>query len=622
MPMHTIPQNVTSYEDKIVGIFVGRQFIYLAVGGLTAFILLSTGGGAAVVFRFILAIGIVAFSAAMALAKVNDRGFDVWVASYLKAILGPTEWVWSKHTSIPQTLLASDAGTMSPVKAAPISAIDRRGLNLERKEAFKHYVSGASKDLDPAEQDFLARLNFGEQLPIGANVSVSEPIAPPMLTPANPELPIRTEIATLPLESVPTPSTKPLAPLAQSSRPAFTFTIDGEQKQVAMMHNQRTNRSLSRQLLSGGVISLPVQGKTRLDLDPAYQQELTNLIGYAPAGYAPVYAEAPMMMSADAAQSPATGSTPPSSTPTDPNTSIIQPVNSEPNTTPPQSIAEDIAENTSTVRHKLIIQKEQAPAPNSATTAEASGPAGVSDSSDNGSMQQQLATFEDLAKRAQSQLEQERKAREALEAELQRIQQQGQTLSQQGQQAQQQLTSLQQTSGVSPEQLNQQQSLVEKLKQEEDRSAAFARELIQKMQQGQPSGLPLASPTPTPDAATQLAEPTISTTAMPAPLKKPAIPLDQLPTLTTQANTIHGFVFDLDGQFVEGAVVVIKDDSGEAKRALKTNKLGQFLITTPLNNGRYMVEVDKSGLKIEPLAVELTGQPIKPLMINATATAA
>lgn len=228
-----------------------------------------------------------------------------------------------------------------------------------------------------------------------------------------------------------------------------------------------------------------------------------------------------------------------------------------PTTQTPQSGPSDLAGDGSAAGQPTIdsgsdIASEHTPA--SAPNVPSNDVATAQDAPNEDRMRQQAAHFEDVAKRAQAQL-------------------------------------------------GQQESLADKLRQEEQRSAAFARELLQNMQQ---PARPL----------TPLAQPTVNVPAAPQPL---AVSPESLPALTTEANIINGFVFGADGQFVEGAVVVIKDESGEAKRALKSNKLGQFLVTTPLANGRYVVEVDKKGLSIDTINVELKGQPVLPLVIQAKA---
>jgi len=56
-------------------------------------------------------------------------------------------------------------------------------------------------------------------------------------------------------------------------------------------------------------------------------------------------------------------------------------------------------------------------------------------------------------------------------------------------------------------------------------------------------------------------------------------------------NIVTGAVRDREGKLLENMVVIIKDQDGDPVRALKTNRLGQFAITTPLEIGDYAAEV-------------------------------
>jgi hypothetical protein len=369
-----------------------------------------------------------------------------------------------------------------------------------------------------------------------------------------------------------------------------------------------------------------VRGELQLNLDPAFQQELTNLIGFAPvtAGtYAMAGTDGPL---------PARPTQPSTATdigqPVDTTvSSSVEPVDM-PQTSSPTSSPEPAP------RRKLQIERPVEPMAELTSDITTPVPLAESTSHNDSSpeaedLRRQLANLEDLTRRAQAQLEEERKARQAMEVEVQqqeadtallaqhyqdelaRLQQHTQETASQTQQAQQQLEALQQQAqtepqAVDPAQVQQQQSLVDKLKQEEQRSASFARELIQKMQQPVSSIITPATATVAAPVATAAAEPT-----------PPAIDRTNLPVLASEANVINGFVFDAGGQFIDGAVVVIKDESGEAKRALKSIKLGQFVVTTPLADGHYVVEADKKGFSLAILNVELNGQPVPPLVIQA-----
>lgn len=81
----------------------------------------------------------------------------------------------------------------------------------------------------------------------------------------------------------------------------------------------------------------------------------------------------------------------------------------------------------------------------------------------------------------------------------------------------------------------------------------------------------------------------------------------------SKPNVLWGFVKDDLGKPVVDTVVIIKNFRGEPVRAIKTNALGQFNLTTPLNNGKYLVEVstsNKLGLSFDTLSIEASGNVI------------
>ncbi len=138
---------------------------------------------------------------------------------------------------------------------------------------------------------------------------------------------------------------------------------------------------------------------------------------------------------------------------------------------------------------------------------------------------------------------------------------------------------------------------------------------------------PLNLPETTPDPASvkapeQTPQPVILKPVVPPPIKEAPIEAKpanfaQAPSFANQPNLINGIVKDKEGKLVEGAVVIIKDSKEDVVRALKTNKLGQFCITTPVTNGRYKIEVTKPNEDIpqtfEPASVEVKGEVLPPV---------
>jgi hypothetical protein len=89
------------------------------------------------------------------------------------------------------------------------------------------------------------------------------------------------------------------------------------------------------------------------------------------------------------------------------------------------------------------------------------------------------------------------------------------------------------------------------------------------------------------------------------------------PSTPSTPNTIVGMVLTPDNKIIENAIIEIRDNSQTPVRATKTNKLGQFFSTTPLKNGVYEIEVEKEGVGFDILKLELKGDIIDPLKIQA-----
>lgn len=89
------------------------------------------------------------------------------------------------------------------------------------------------------------------------------------------------------------------------------------------------------------------------------------------------------------------------------------------------------------------------------------------------------------------------------------------------------------------------------------------------------------------------------------------------PMPPARPNTVVGQVMDSEGKIIEGAILEIKDSQSRPVRALKTNKLGHFMIVTPLLNGRYELTTEKEGFNFEPVVFETKGSIISPIAIRA-----
>lgn len=102
-------------------------------------------------------------------------------------------------------------------------------------------------------------------------------------------------------------------------------------------------------------------------------------------------------------------------------------------------------------------------------------------------------------------------------------------------------------------------------------------------------------------------------------LNTPTPKAKSIPTLklTSFPNVINGIITDSEGNYLEGAIIVAHDKQGLPVRALKSNKLGQFVAATPLPNGEYSIVVEKEHLSFDKSALTLTNEILPPILVAA-----
>lgn len=127
MDVHPIPQNVTSFQFKLIGDMTLKQFIYLASGCGFAYLTFMIFGASYPFVAWPLLITSAILGAAFAFLPIGSRPLDYWVKAFLKAVYSPTKRVWKKNnTSFKENPLFNSRLTMfltgtTPNAIAPVS---------------------------------------------------------------------------------------------------------------------------------------------------------------------------------------------------------------------------------------------------------------------------------------------------------------------------------------------------------------------------------------------------------------------------------------------------------------------------------------------------------------------
>jgi len=95
MEQHPIPQQISSYEFRLVGSMTLKQFLKLATGVVLAFIIQSRKWPFLV--KWPLALISAGAGAALAFVPFNERPLEVWILSFFKSLFNPTIFLWRKQ---------------------------------------------------------------------------------------------------------------------------------------------------------------------------------------------------------------------------------------------------------------------------------------------------------------------------------------------------------------------------------------------------------------------------------------------------------------------------------------------------------------------------------------------
>ena len=99
---------------------------------------------------------------------------------------------------------------------------------------------------------------------------------------------------------------------------------------------------------------------------------------------------------------------------------------------------------------------------------------------------------------------------------------------------------------------------------------------------------------------------------------KPQLAVGKMaPALTSTPNVINGVIKDKNRLLLSDVIIVVKDSGGQPVRALKSNKIGQFAISTPLPNGTYTMELESAGHSFDVVEVGVEGKVMHPIEIRA-----
>jgi hypothetical protein len=100
MEQHPVPQNVTTFQFRLIGDMTLKQFGYLAGGAILAYIFYKLPLPFFLRWPLTVVCGLGGFG--FAFVPIEERPMDVWVLSFFRSIYSPTQYVWQKSKPAPE----------------------------------------------------------------------------------------------------------------------------------------------------------------------------------------------------------------------------------------------------------------------------------------------------------------------------------------------------------------------------------------------------------------------------------------------------------------------------------------------------------------------------------------
>lgn len=150
MEQHPVPQQISSYQFRLVGDMTLKQFFQLAGGALIA--LLVYGSPLPGIFKWPLVVFFAIAGAALAFLPLEERPLEDWVLAFFRSIYRPTVFYWKKDPpglkyfmdeTTATTPAAAVATATTPTPAVSTDTLATHGSNVfvQLEEQEKNFLS-------------------------------------------------------------------------------------------------------------------------------------------------------------------------------------------------------------------------------------------------------------------------------------------------------------------------------------------------------------------------------------------------------------------------------------------------------------------------------------------------
>lgn len=128
---YKIPQNI-DIEDKILGPFTLRQFLYIIVGGIAIYVLFNMFATTNLMLFIVLSAPIAVITLALVFVKVNERPFLDFFFYFIAYIQDSKQKKWIKSTKVKEFNITARVAEEEKQKQQDLADLSRRGIAISQ----------------------------------------------------------------------------------------------------------------------------------------------------------------------------------------------------------------------------------------------------------------------------------------------------------------------------------------------------------------------------------------------------------------------------------------------------------------------------------------------------------
>lgn len=563
---HAVPQNFMDVEFKLIGDLTMRQFTYLLICGGIGYLASVTVVG---IFKWPLVIFFVLFGLALAFVPVQERGLDQWVINFFKSVYSPNQKIWKKDVSLPQAFLYQNLEVVRQELITLTPTSSRRKL----EEYLENQGNTTVVDrLDIPEEEYILKVRQSFMDNPGTPVITSAPtlVAEPVVETKKPEIKEAPVVAPISSEE-PKPEIVPAIsspPVVQTPKPLPVAVSEAipqskpsptptEQKPKQETHEKVTPREEARKKIED--IKNKIRHEDRINLPNRHDREVLLT---------------PMTPDRHSGRKftsllPSVGE-------------IVLPIRGERviDFTDDKDIEDDMQKKTQQLKDLMdqIVSEEAKKKPQNQSRPTEPKPLPQEPKEE---QKPQPTKPIEMAKPVETPKQVPSSIPIEKPVEIVKTKDEPKSFVHQ------------------PEELNRLEEQNKKLEKELENLKEY-------LKQKDTKTLDVSDLAALENYKTSMSEE-----------KKPE-QLNDVPSPLTP-NLISGVVLAPDDAFIEGIVIIVKNERKEPVRAIKTNKLGQFSLSNPVVDGTYTLEVvnkDQYPFTFDIISVQAKGDLIDPLQIK------